>query len=338
MHNNSLLTLVLGLACLVQLGVSHMHLEWPPTLKGENNPHTQDGPSPYLIYPYGCCGQPTPGPCKGFLPLVDTDEGRPVATWTAGQKVNFTLSGHTRTDVKGGTHYGGSCQAGFSTDGGNTFKVAATWNGNCPHRHGTIDPSTQVFDFTVPADIPNGERTIFAWTWLNRESEFNMNCAVVTTVSSSGEAQTPQYQPPQQPEPPSQDESGKDEPPTGQPAGSAQYTLKGCSCSCPYQTWSPACSCYDCDSPTTKRHLVERKALQLHKRHLQNAEKLNVPVRRAEVVAWDSRPNMLLSIDFPGASCKSPNNGFELEFPDPGPDVIKGDGEYKLALPNCDEK
>ncbi|KAF1963955.1 hypothetical protein BU23DRAFT_576058 [Bimuria novae-zelandiae CBS 107.79] len=366
MYNTSLFTLVLALAFFVHFGASHMHLEWPPTLKAANNPHTQGEADPYLNYNYGCCGREVPGPCKGHLDLLGTDEGKPVVTWAPGQKVNFTLSGSSTTEVQGGTHYGGSCQAGFSTDGGKTFKVAATWNGNCPHRGGTTDPSTQVFDFTVPADLPAGERNVFAWTWLNREKEFNMNCAVVS-IANSEDLQTPDEQPspssaapppsptsssvPKQPSPtpstppPQADEDPSSEtpqqPPTQaqppstqpQPTGSAQYTLEGCTCSCPYQTWSPACSCYECKSPATKRHIVERKALELHKRDLYNAAKLNVPARRSEAVAWNSRPEMLLDIDFAGAACHSLGNPYEVEFPDPGPDVVEGDGEYQLKPP-----
>lgn len=354
-------TYALALLALAATTTCHMHLHYPPTLKGANNPFTQGESDPYLNYNYGCCGRKVPGPCKGHLDLVDTDEGKPVATWEPGQKVNFTLSGSSTTGVKGGTHYGGSCSVGFSTDKGKTFKTATTWNGNCPHREGSIDPSTQSFDFTVPADIPSGERTIFAWTWINREKEFNMNCAVVT-IAGANEPQDPDNStpsssaapkpsptastapqkpstPPTQPSPshssqvPQQPSQTK--PSSVQPTGSAQYTLQGCTCSCPYQTWSPACSCYECKSPTTKRLLVERKALELHKRHMQNAQKLNVPARRAEAVAWNSRPDMLISIDYPGASCHSKGNPFELEFPNPGPDVVEGDGEYKLAEPDC---
>ncbi|KAF2247119.1 lytic polysaccharide monooxygenase [Trematosphaeria pertusa] len=229
-----------------------MHLFYPPTLKGDNNPHTQGEADPYLNYPYGCCGQEVPGPCKGHLDLLDTDEGTPVVTWAPGQKVNFTLSGQqiqtSQENPVGGTHYGGSCQVGFSTDGGKTFKVATTWQGDCPLRDGTTDPSTQTFDFTVPGDVPSTERALFAWTWVNREKEFNMNCAV---------------------------------------------------------------------------------------RHMQNAEKLNAPLRRAEAVAFSSRPDMLLDIDFAGAPCHSQGNPVELQFPDPGPDVVEGDGEYPLEAPSC---
>ncbi|KAL1598740.1 hypothetical protein SLS60_007881 [Paraconiothyrium brasiliense] len=359
MHINALS--LLALSGLTQLCSGHMHLYYPPTLKGENNPFTQGESDPYLNYNYGCCGREVPGPCKGHLDLVDTDEGKPVVTWSPGQKVNFTLSGSSTTDVKGGTHYGGSCSVGFSTDKGKSFKVATTWNGNCPHRDGSIEPSTQTFDFTIPADLPSGDRTIFAWTWINREKEFNMNCAVVNIAGSdrsqdpgdqpisSGVATKPSptsstvskqssaapSQPPKTQSSEAPQQSTQTQPSSAQPTGSAQYTLEGCICSCPYQTWSSACSCFECKSPTVKRHLIERKVLELHKRHMHNAEKLNVPVRRAEAVAWNDRPDMLLSIDFPGASCHSKGNPFELEFPDPGPDVVAGDGDYKLATPDC---
>lgn len=334
------------------MAMSHMHLEYPPTLKGDNNPFTEGTPDPYLNYNYGCCGREVPGTCKGHLDLLNTDEGRPVATWAPGQKVNFTLSGQPinipgSTEKKGGTHYGGSCSVGFSTDQGKTFKTATTWNGNCPHRDGSIDPSTQSFDFTVPADIPSGERVVFLWQWINREKEYNENCASVTITgpanadkpdngapisSGTGPKTSPTSAASKQP---TQTQSSATMPPTQQPSSPAQYELDGCTCSCPSQTWSPSCTCYDCKISTTKRHLVERKALVLHKRHLRNVEKLNVPHRRAETVSWSSRPNMLLSIDFPGASCQSKGNPFELEFPNPGPDVVDGDGEYALAPPEC---
>ncbi|KAJ4288385.1 hypothetical protein N0V90_011620 [Kalmusia sp. IMI 367209] len=341
MYPNELLFLALA-----GTAMSHMHLAYPPTLKGDNNPFTEGTADPYLNYNYGCCGREVPGVCKGHLDLLESDEGRPVVTWAPGQKVNFTLSGEPinipgSTEKKGGTHYGGSCSVGFSTDKGKTFKIATTWQGDCPHRDGTIDPSTQSFDFTVPADIPSGERTIFAWTWVNREKEFNMNCAIVT-IASSGNSEQPENLPTSSHiaskpsftssvvEQPSQTKTS-----SAQPTGSAQYTLQGCTCSCPYQTWSPACSCYECKSSATKRHIVERKALELHKRHLQNVEKLNIPVRRAEMISWNNRPNMLVDIDFPGAKCHSMGDPFELEFPNPGPDVIEGDGEYRLAPPDC---
>jgi len=357
-------TTTIALLALAGTTLGHMHLHWPPTLKGDNNPFRQGDADPYLNYPYGCCGKAPPGPCKGHLDLVNTDEGRPVTQWTQGQKANFSLSGaaiSTSQSVKGGTHYGGSGQIGFMD--GKNFKVVKTFQGNHPLRDGTVDPSTQVFDFTVPADLPTGDRVVFAWTWVNREKEFNMNCAVVSITGSDGEPQRPEQSPassaPPQPTsssaastkpsatpapsevPPSQPPQPPSQPPSQTesssplPTGSAQYTLEGCTCSCPYQTWGPQCSCYGCKSPGTKRNLVERKVLELHKRHLQNTARLNAPLRRSETVAWTDRPNMLIEIDYEGASCHSTGNPNELEFPDPGPDVQEGDGEYKLAPPAC---
>ncbi|CAI6336604.1 unnamed protein product [Periconia digitata] len=343
---------------------AHMRLSWPPPLAGDNNPNTVNADA-FLHYPYGCCGREVPGRCNGHLDLLNTDEGKPVVTWAPGQKVNFTLTGQKAQakadNVVGGTHYGGSCQVGFSTDGGKTFKTATTWQGNCPLRKGDITPSSQVFDFTVPADLPAGERTIFIWNWINREQEKFETCASVTISGSNGGGdpdKEPESSPapssaPQQPSasaPPSAPSSASTSsarkgrpsktqssaPPANTGTGDkAQYTLEGCTCSCPYQTWSQACECYECDSPLTKRHLVERKALEMHNEAQRNAAKLNVPHRRAESVAWSSRPDMLLDIDFAGAACKSQGNPVELQFPNPGPDVVKGDGEYKLGTPSC---
>ena len=277
------------LLALAGSAFAHMHLNWPPTLKGDNNPNTKEV-DPFLNYPYGCCGKEISGTCHGHSGLIDTDEGKPVVTWAPGQKVNFTLSGKqlqsaTQNPV-GGTHYGGSCQVGFSTDKGKTFKVATTWQGNCPLRDGTVDPSTQSFDFTVPADTPAGERILFAWTWVNREKEFNMNCASVTISGKNASPEQPQS-PASSPAPsnPSSTQSPQNSQPSKNPTGSSQYTLNGCSCSCPSQTWTAQCTCYSCQSPSTKRRDVERKALEMHKRTLQHAEKLNAPLRRAEAVA-----------------------------------------------------
>jgi hypothetical protein len=328
-------TKALSVLALASIASAHMHMHYPPTLKGDNNPNTQGDADPLLNYPYGCCGKEAPGPCKGHLDLLDTDEGKPVVTWEAGQKANFTLSGaaiNTPTfNPEGGNHYGGSCQVGFSVDKGKTFKVATTWQGNCPLRNGGEDPSTQSFDFTVPADIPAGD-VVFAWTWVNREQEFNMNCASVTISGGSGYT-------PEEPEAPTTTKPAESPAPEetssySQPQEPAQYNLDSCSCECPSQEWTSQCSC-QCDSPATKRHIVERKALQLHHRNLHNAAKLNAPIRRAETVAFNSRPDMLLEIDFSTARCHSTGDTTELKFPDPGPEVVEGDGEYPLAEPSC---
>jgi hypothetical protein len=324
-------TKILALLTLASVASAHMHLYFPPTLRGDNNPYTHEDADPLLNYPYGCCGKEAPGPCKGHLDLLDTDEGKPVTAWAAGQKANFSLSGaiiKTPTfNPKGSNHYGGSCQVGFSINKGKTFKVATTWQGNCPLRHGGEDPSTQSFDFTVPSDIPAGD-VIFAWTWVNREQEFNMNCAVVKITSSNNSM----------PESPTTTTPADSPIPTetyySSPQQPTKYTLEDCTCECPTETLTSFCSC-QCKSPTTKRHFVERKALQMHKRHLFNTAKLYAPMRRAEVVAFNSRPDMLLGIDFSTARCHSPGGNTELRFPNPGPDIVEGDGEYPLAEPSC---
>lgn len=321
----------LSLLALASIAHSHMHLYYPPTLKGDNNPNTQGDADPLLNYPYGCCGKEVPGPCKGHLDLLDTDEGKSVATWAAGEKANFTLSGaviDTPTyNPEGGNHYGGSCQAGFSLDKGKTFKVASTWQGNCPLRHGGMDPSGQSFDFTVPADIPSGD-VVFAWTWVNREQEFYMNCAVVSITGGNGETtEPPTTTAPANPPAPTQTDFAPPEDP-------AQYTLEGCTCACPSKEWTSQCSC-ECESPSAKRHIVERKALALHRRSLHNAAKLNAPTRRAEAMAFDERPDMLIEIDYSTASCHSVGSDTELKFPNPGPEEVTGDGEFPLAEPSC---
>jgi hypothetical protein len=261
--------------------------------------------------------------------------------WQAGAKVNFTLSGNsiknTNDQVVGGTHYGGSCQVGFSTDKGKTFKVATTWQGSCPHREGTIDPATQVFDFVIPADLPAGN-AVFAWTWVNREQEFNMNCASVRiTGGAGGNKETTSAISPPEPPVPSTTRSHTGPQPTPAAAAAASYTLEGCSCTCPLPSFTDGCSC-ECENPSARRRrrLVERKALALHVEELRRKEALNVPARSTEIVAFSARPDMLF-LDFDGTGCTSVGTSVELSFPDPGPDVVEGDGEYKLAPPvgNC---
>jgi hypothetical protein len=150
-----------------------------------------------------------------------------------------------------------------------------------------------------------------------------MNCAVVTIAGGNGEAPE-EPQEPQDPEEPQQPQS-------------SQYTLEGCTCSCPSQSWTEGCQCYSCGSPTTKRRDVERKALAMHKRQLQQAQKLSAPHRRAEMVAFSARPDMALNIDIPGSECKSQGNPAEVLFPNPGPEVegTEDNDGYPLAEPIC---
>ena len=327
-----------GLTLLTLLGAvqAHLHLYYPATLKGDNNPNTQGDADPLLNYPYGCCGKEVPGNCKGHLGLVGTAEGKPTAEWAAGTTQKFSVSGHainTPTfNPSGGNHGGGSAQIGFSLDNGKTFKVVKTYNGNWPpHDIGnTLEPEDMTYPFNVPADLPAGD-LLFGWTWVNRENEFNMNCAVVTITGGSGDNSTQPEDPTSTAAPaPSSTQAYS----PAETSSTAQFSLQGCTCSCPAQTWSQQCTCTDCQSPTTNKRDVERQALTKHKRNLELAAAMNAPRRRSESVAFNARPDMLLQIDFEGTSCKSVGMPTEMKYPDPGPDVVDAtDGEYALEEP-----
>ncbi|KZM20340.1 uncharacterized protein EKO05_0006864 [Ascochyta rabiei] len=183
----------ISLLALAGAAQAHMSLWYPGPLGGvkeANKASTDSSVDPELNFPLGCCdseGQPTapsPGVCRGHLDLFDTEDAQ--VTWQPGQDAYFQLSDHTYTaDAPGGTHYGGSCQVGFSTDRGETWKVAASYNGNCPLRGKDGSPEVQTFDFKVPTGMPEG-KALFAWIWLNREHESFMNCAAVQIGEGSG--------------------------------------------------------------------------------------------------------------------------------------------------------
>ena len=182
-------TLHIFFGILVGTTRAHMSLWYPPPLGGtqEANPLTTQVDDE-LNFPIGCCDSegaptlPSPGDCRGHLDLLDTTEGTPQVTWEPGQDAYFQLSDYTYTaGVLGATLHGGSCQIGFSVDKGQTWKVAASYHGNCPHRH---QNGLQTFQFKVPLHMPSGP-AVFAWIWLNREHESFMNCASVQIGSSS---------------------------------------------------------------------------------------------------------------------------------------------------------
>jgi hypothetical protein len=198
----------------------------------------------------------------------------------------------------GGNHYGGSCQVGFSIDKGMTFRVVRSYEGNCPHRNGGEDPAGQQFPFTVPFDLPNGE-ALFAWTWNNREQEFFMNCAVVNITGLS---------------------ENNSSPPSLQMGYQPTITSEN-SLTTPVQTKVTYVSNSDCSSMKKKR--VETF----------NGQQI---VPRYPLIPFNQRPLMLIS-DI-GNGCSSPKTTAELKYPNPGPDVMEGDGEYPLQLPagSCD--
>lgn len=100
-------------AILVTTACAHMELFSPAPFNSTHNPHRTSPLDPYLQYPYNCCGPNDRWtyPCRGYLSLLGTPEGAPTATWEAGSTQTWNLTGI-------GNHYGGSCQVGFSEDGG----------------------------------------------------------------------------------------------------------------------------------------------------------------------------------------------------------------------------
>ncbi|KAF2818163.1 hypothetical protein CC86DRAFT_309717 [Ophiobolus disseminans] len=185
----------LHLLICASVGLTHMSLWYPPPLGGAREANAlTTRVDDKLNFPLGCCdsdGAPTlasPGDCRGHLSLLNTEEGRPQVTWQSGQETYFQLSDHTYTPgAPGSTHFGGSCQVGFSTDKGQTWKVAASYHGNCPHRN---QNDIQIFHFKVPTGMPEGP-AVFAWIWLNREHESFMNCASVQIGRDSSNSTDP---------------------------------------------------------------------------------------------------------------------------------------------------
>ncbi|KAH5617495.1 hypothetical protein HBI23_255590 [Parastagonospora nodorum] len=163
---------------------AHLSLWYPAPLGGAKEANAFSAqPDPLLNFPLGCCDEhgaptlPDPGPCRGHLDRFEREE--PQVVWTAGQDAYFQLSDFAYSpDAPGSTHGGGSCQVGFSVDGGITWKAAATFFGNCPHRGTGGSPDAQTFNFKIPQGIPSGE-ALFVWVWLNREHEAYVNCAKV---------------------------------------------------------------------------------------------------------------------------------------------------------------
>jgi hypothetical protein len=168
----------------IQRLITSRSLWYPGPLGGTKEANAFSAqPDPWLNFPLGCCDEdgapnlPDPGPCRGHLDRFEREE--PQVVWTPGQDAYFQLSDFAYSpDAPGSTHDGGSCQVGFSVDSGITWKAAATFFGNCPHRGTVGSPDAQTFNFKIPQGIPSGE-ALFMWIWLNREHEAYVNCAKV---------------------------------------------------------------------------------------------------------------------------------------------------------------
>jgi hypothetical protein len=77
-------------------------------------------------------------------------------------------------------------------DVGVSWKAAASFPGNCPHRGTDGSPEAQTFGFKIPRGTPSGD-ALFVWVWLNREHEVYVNCAKVRIASAQEKAtSTPQ--------------------------------------------------------------------------------------------------------------------------------------------------
>ncbi|KAK4224514.1 hypothetical protein QBC38DRAFT_370868 [Podospora fimiseda] len=148
------------------LATAHMYLSFPTPL--DNSDPDNNRP----LSPSG-----SDFPCKGLLHLVSSTKSS--VAWTAGQPVQFTIKGVA-------IHGGGSCQVSLSVDGGSTFRVLHSWEGNCPRTK-----EDNVFEFIMPRDVPEMRGAVFSWIWLNRlgNRELYMDCVVVDVVGRRGKKQ-----------------------------------------------------------------------------------------------------------------------------------------------------
>jgi hypothetical protein len=206
-----------------------------------------------------------------------------------------------------------------------------------------MDPAGQQFPFTVPADLPHGEQ-IFAWTWNNREQEFFMNCAVVNITggaNSVGLPSTPKSTPKSLPKPSSVSSSS----PTAQssnisnaagyPPGQEMSQLDDES-----TEWIDSdnndTDTDDCDNNNDSDDTSDGPALDVSMKFKRSpGGRAQRYVQRSVNVAFLTRPSMLFAIAANG--CNSPKTIAELKYPNPGPTLVEGDGDYPVELPsgNC---
>jgi hypothetical protein len=161
-----------SILALAVAAAAHMEMTDPPPLSSQHNPYASSKDYD-MISPLASDGSDYP--CKGYLGLLATADATAVATYRAGQAYAATLAG-------GATHEGGSCQFSLSLDNGASFRVIASYIGNCPSGSGAR------YDFTVPAGTPSHAGALLAWTWFNKvgNREMYMNCAVVDIEGTSG--------------------------------------------------------------------------------------------------------------------------------------------------------
>jgi hypothetical protein len=320
-----------------------------------------------LNFPLGCCGNGGQGPnkeavmsampqgprgCRGHQDKFDT--ATIDTTWKAGEKVSFTLDSANKNGLSS-THWGGSCQVGFSFDKLKTTTVATSYPGACPKRP---DNSDQTFDFVVPSDIPSG-KALFIWTFNNREGEFFESCAPVEIVGGSGSAPSSNSTTPAAPQysdtPTTPQNSDTPTPPKSSKAPTGPQSSKTAVAPVAPQPTKTATGPNPSKTPTAPQEQPkEDPEQQPEDEEEEDAEPTeNEPeacygrhchgswgqrqTRQKRALTWAERGPMLF-LDFPGANCFSSaftkeDHATELEYPNPG-DVVKGDGEYPLALPS----
>lgn len=326
-----------------------MSLWYPPPLGGsvEANPLTTQVDSE-LNFPIGCCDSqggltlPSPGDCRGHLYLLDTEEGTPQVSWEPGQDAYFQLSDHTYTaGAPGSTHYGGSCQVGFSVDKGQTWKVAALYYGNCPHRQ---EDDPQVFHFKVPLNIPSGP-AVFAWIWLNREHESFMNCASVQIGSGSDNSNRPI--PLNSAAGPTMYHTAFPTPTGSVSEEEGRHGSGGCDGDLPgHGSWSRSEEARSRWEHVKHRHSRKHARYYYYVRKSRRHASFREHRRRPERVAsdacdWDAAPRMEKSYYSMDASCapdaklnNPESDDFEIGWSD-ACGIVEGDGEYTIQNIEC---
>lgn len=137
--------------------------------------------------------------------------------------------------------------------------------------------------------------------------------------------------------------------------GSKQYSLEWCSCECEtaaetvdgqdaYDADGCTCQCWKKPQSINKRtdshlsrHLHRRltsnfSASSTNQRRTAELQQRKADIRQKRAAAWAQRSELFIP-DPIWHDCKLPLTTAEMKFPNPGDQVLQGDGEYPLELP-----
>lgn len=153
-----------------------------------------------------------------------------------------------------------------------------------------------MFPFSVPNDLAPGVH-IFAWAWYNREQELGP-FGTPAVLSTTSEATTNRPSP-------------------------TYRTANGLSCVCQDPKDISTCECACADN---RSNLETREGKSQIDHQDESGSSSSLP--------FSSRPLMLMADVDNG--CLTPKTNAELKFPEPGYEVVSGDGEYPLKLPEGD--